>query len=225
MSKETINVGVYNFPPFVVMNKGVAKGKTIDIINFLNIIQDKYIFKVFKTSSIRRFSDFQNSLYDIIMFENKKWGWNHYNISKSKVFHEGKEVFISLKKTGRTQDYFNDLKYKSLVGILGYHYKFNNFISDKKDLKKKFNITLVTKHSKSIEMILKDRADIAIITKSYLDNFMKNNKRKFSKLLISKKLDQEYKHTVLMKSDNKKISISIMNSLLDKVIKSGILTR
>jgi len=218
---ENVKVGGYVFPPFVEKDdKGNISGLTLDLIDSLNKIQSEYHFSFVLTSSRRRYSSFENGQFDMLFFENIFWGWQKADIEATKVFLTGGEVFIALKSKAKHQEYFNNLKSKSIAAMLGYHYSFAEFNSNPEFLRSKFNIQLSTNEKRNIQLVLWDRMDIAIVSKSYLARFFLENPSAKSKLLISDKMDQEYNHTVLIKKDFH-LKTTKMNALLEKLVLTG----
>lgn len=223
--KQVVRVGGYSFPPFVDTDEaGNIVGLTIDMIEAMNRSQKEYEFTFFFTSPRRRYDFFMNNRYDLVLFEDKKWGWKQYPVESSKVFLEGGEVFIAKKKPGRTQEFFDDVKSKSIVGFLGYHYGFADFNSDPAYLRENFNITLSTDHRKNINMVLHDRADIAIVTKSFLSMVLREKPQTVDELLVSGRMDQVYNHSILVRQGASP-GVSWLNDLLEKMEKDGTLGR
>jgi len=218
---EEVNVGGYIFPPFVEKDeKGNISGMTLDLIDSLNTIQNKYHFNLILTSSRRRYVAFEQGQFDILFFENKLWGWQKTAIQATKVYLKGGEVFIALKSRAKSQNYFNSLKGKSIAAMLGYHYKFAGLNSDPEFLRSKFNISLSTDERMNIQLVLLERMDIAIVTKSYLDRFLTYNPSVKSRLLVSSKMDQEYEHTILVRNDTNP-SVEKMDRFLEQLVQSG----
>jgi ABC-type amino acid transport substrate-binding protein len=217
---DEVNVGGYVFPPFVEEDdKGNVSGMTLDLIDVLNKLQNEYHFKFVLTSSRRRYVSFEQGKFDLLFFESLLWGWQETPIEESKVFLVGGEVFIALKSKANNQDYFSSLNNKSIAAILGYHYSFAGYNADPDFLRSKFNIHLSTDEKLNIQLVLSGRMDVAIVTKSYLDRFLLDNPLAKSALLISKEMDQEYNHRVLLR-ENSNLSVTKMNTLLDKLVQS-----
>ena len=221
-AKETVKVGGYLFPPFVEMNNDGYTGITLDIIKAMNAFQNKYQFKFYPTAPKRRYQSFQNKEFNMIMFESKDWGWKNLSIESSKVFSRGGEVYIALSKPGRGQNFFSDFENKKMIGILGYHYGFAAFNNDENFLKKKFKIKLVTTHDNIIRLILMDRYDIAVVTKSNLHKHLLNDPKIKKKLIISKKFDQIYNHTILVRKGSAP-NVDEINKMLTELKKAGVL--
>ncbi len=148
------------------------------------------------------------------------WGWKEKGIQPSKVYLKGGEVYVALRKKGRTQSYFKNFENKRMIGMLGYHYGFAGFNSDQMFLKKKFDMGLTKSHDSSMKMLLLDRGDIAVFTKSWLSGYLKNNPETKRKVIISKKLDQTYKHTILARFGGTP-SIKEINQILNILERTG----
>lgn len=220
---ETVMVGGYSFPPFIEIVRKQPQGLTIDLINKMNAFQNKYFFKFIETSSKRRYRHFQKKRFDIIMFESIHWGWKDVkDIEASKVFLKGGEVYIAKADHNRNQSYFNNFKGKSMACILGYHYGFANFNADETFLRNEFNAYLNRSHKSSILMITKGRADIAVVTASYLSIFLKKNPLTKNQILISQTMDQEYNHTMLVRK-NSSPGVKEINELINQMEYSGVL--
>lgn len=227
-SETIIKVGGYEFPPFVnTKNMQGNHGATIDMIDSLNQIQSDYLFEYYPTSSKRRYMDFAAGRYDIIMFENIEWGWEGQPVEQSNVFMTGGEVYIAYNRQGRDQHFFDDIANKRMVGILGYHYGFANFNADESYLSERFNVLLSTDHLRNIRLILTDRpelAEVAVVTRSFLGQYLSDNPKHREKLLISDKLDQEYQHRILVR-ENAEISVNQVNELIIKLEDDGVMDK
>ncbi len=219
-----VNVGGYLYPPMVEINKGEGpSGLTHDLIAAFNDFQKVYHFKFIMTSPNRRYEYFEKGKFNLIFFEDKKWGWQTYAIDASNVFLKGGEYFITKADSGKDQSYFDDLKGKSIACFLGYHYAFADFNSDSNYLKSKFNAQLSTTHEGNIRKVIKGRADFAIITYTFLQRFLKNNPEMRPQILIRKEPDQYYNHTILVRK-NAKPSVKEINTLLSDMEKAGVLS-
>ncbi len=190
----------------------------------MNALQDTYVFKFVPTSSKRRYRDFDRGDFDLIMFESIQWGWADKPIEKSDVIYLGGEVYITGAVPGRSQDYFNDLKGKLILGYVGYHYGFADFNSDEAFLEKQFNIKLTKTHEGNIRSVASGRADIAVVAISFLKKYLYHHPEISEKILISKKLDQQYILTMLMRSDTHP-NISEINELIQTMKDNGTFTR
>lgn len=220
-SKQTINVGVYSFPPFVeINNEGQITGLTKELVGSLNRIQNEYEFKLYLTSPKLRYTDFKSGTFDLIFFENKKWGWSDYPVSASDVFLEGGEVYIANSAKGKNENYFLDLTDKKISVISGYHYGFANFNSDPVYLQKNFSIRFFRSHEDSINSVLLGVSDIAVVTRSYLDLYFKIKPEHKKLITVSNKMDQVYHHSILVRDDGV-ISKEKVNQLLQVLIKKN----
>jgi len=215
---EEVIVGAYEFPPFYLIKS--KSGITVDLVKLFNQNQKKYHFKIITFPPKRRYAYFKNKKYDVIFFESMPWGWKGKGIQPSKVYLKGGEVYVALRKKGRTQSYFINFENKRMIGLLGYHYGFADFNADQKFLTKKFDMALTKNHVTSMKMLLLDRGDIAVFTKSWLSGYLKENPGIKSKVIISKTLDQTYNHTILARVGGTP-SIKEIDQILNKLERTG----
>ncbi|OZG75469.1 hypothetical protein BTA51_00225 [Hahella sp. CCB-MM4] len=223
----TVKVGAYEFPPYFYSTHAKAgpkyEGATVALVDAINAIQSDIRLEIYLTSPKRRYLDFDRHQYDLIMFESLIWGWEGYPLEASRVFMGGGEVYVALEKPGRDQNFFNDVGSRSLVGILGYHYGFSNYISDDEYLNTKYRVFLSSDHERNLQLILLDRpsiAEVAIVTRSYLNLFMRDNPDSRGRFLVSEKCDQEYRHTILTRKQGV-VSVEDLNRWLDILEKNG----
>lgn len=192
---QTVYVGGYAFPPYVYLSEsGVASGLTPDLIEKLNSLQDRYEFRFTITSPLRRYEDFSDGKFSMLLFEMPEWGWKSRNIpvSVSDTIATDGEVYIARAMTGRYQSYFDRVKYRKIVGILGYNYGFSGFRNDPDYLRSRFDISLVTDHETTIKMVMGGRVDVGVVTLSYLRRYLQKHPKLGDKLLVSESFDQKY---------------------------------
>ena len=221
---EIVKVGAYHFPPFVEVDKTNVDGITKKFILEMNKLQKKYEFEFFLTSPKRRYYDFDQKKFDLIMFEDIKWGWKKKDIVASKVFLKGGEVYITKAASNKDQSYFDNFKNKYIAIIKGYHYGFANFNSDEKYLRDNFKVQFSSYHEGNIMKVIFERADISVVNLCYLRQFFLNYPEKRNQIMVSEKYDQRYNHTILARK-NSTISIKEINRLLSKMEKSGIISQ
>ena len=222
--KVSVVVGVYPFSPFVHEDKAnsLISGATVELVEALNQLQGNYNFSLVMTSPAGRYRDFERGLFDVMMFESKLWGWQGIPISASQVYLKGSEVYIALKQEGRDKSFFDDLNSKVMIGIHGYHYGFAGFNNDVVHLKQNFKMLLTHSNLSSIRMLLGSRGDVAVVTRSNLNNYLKDNPDDADKIMISDRIDQEYNHTILVREGHS-ITPQQLNSWLDTLSDSGVL--
>ncbi len=99
----------------------------------------------------------------------------------------------------RQQNYFADLTGKRLAMFSGYHYEFAGFNADPKFLAQNYNATLTYSHDSNLLMVLRGRADIALVTRSYLSDYFLRNDRVADQFLVSERVDQVYHHYAILR--------------------------
>lgn len=199
---RTVTVGGYEFAPYVEIDEaGKASGLTLDLLDAMNAFQTDWRFVFVVTSPSRRYKDFAEGRWDMILFESPEWGWTERGlpVEATEPFVTGGEVFIAQARPGRGQDYFASLKGRRIVGMRGYHYVFAGFETDPEILARTFDMVLVNSNQASIEMVLKGRAEIAVVTDAYLRRYLSANPGARTRLLVSERMDQEYRHRALLR--------------------------
>ena len=218
-SGEIVRVGAYLFPPFVEHSGGLSA----DLVQAMNAFQKDYTFQLVNTSSNRRYRDMANGSFNMILFENIKWGWDPSAVQASKVFLKGDgEVLVARSLPGRGQEYFSTLADKQILGVTGYHYGFANFDADPKRLMQRFKISFSPDNAVSLRNLLAERGDIAVITRSYLQSYLVKEPQTAQHLLVSEQLDQAYAHTALVRK-NSKPSARELDALFERMESAGAL--
>ena len=196
----TVRVGAYEFPPYIQFQADNATGLIVDLITQLNLLQQDYHFELVMTTAVRRHQDFQQGLFDALFFEDANWGWQQRDISllQSAAFASDEEVFIALRSKVTSQQWFDDLTDKTIAGILGYHYPTADFQTDPELLTNRHSIIQVNDHHASIELVLKQRTDTAIVTRWFLAQYLLLHPQYRNTLLISDRIEQRYQLQLLL---------------------------
>ncbi len=197
---QVVRIGAAHFPPYTCRpENGIDIGLLPQLIVALNQFQSDYQFVLVPTSIPRRFGDFQQGRIDMAIFENPQWGWQEIAYTAVDMGLEDAEVFVSQRLPERQQSYFDDLKDKRLALFNGYHYAFAQFNADPRDLISQHNATLTYSHDSNLLMVLRGRADIALVTRSFFSDYLLRNDGVGPKLLVSERIDQIYHHYALLR--------------------------
>lgn len=197
---QLVRVGAAHFPPYTVRpEQGADTGLLPQLLGALNSLQTDYQFVLVPTSIPRRFRDFQQGRVDMAIFENPQWGWQEISHTAVDMGLEDAEIFVAQRAPGRDQTYFADLSGKRLAVFSGYHYAFANFNPDPRYMAQRFNATLTYSHDSNLLMVVRGRADIALVTRSYLSDFLVRNADMAGQFLVSERIDQVYHHYALLR--------------------------
>ena len=195
-----VKVGAAHFPPYTVRpEKGAETGLLPQLVEALNNAQQHYRFVLVPTSIPRRFGDFRQGRTDMAIFENPQWGWEDIDHVAVDMGLEDAEVFVTHLQPDRDERYFADLNGKRLALYSGYHYAFADFNPDPQYLADHYNATLTYSHDSNLLMVQRGRADVALVTRSYLSDFLARNPKSVGQLLISQRVDQVYHHYALLR--------------------------
>ncbi|WP_307390749.1 substrate-binding periplasmic protein [Pseudomonas cedrina] len=197
---QLVRIGAAHFPPYTVRpEQGADTGLLPQLIVALNALQSDYQFVLVPTSIPRRFRDFEQGRVDMAIFENPDWGWQEIPHTAVDLGLEDAEIFVAQREPDRGQAYFADLKGKRLAVFSGYHYAFAGFNPDPKYMVEHFNATLTYSHDSNLLMVARGRADIALVTRSYLSDFLVRNADMAGQFLVSERIDQVYHHYALLR--------------------------
>ena len=199
VAAQEVRIGAVHFPPYMVRpEQGTERGLLPRLVQALNTAQTRYTFVLVPTSIPRRFGDFQQGRIDMAIFENPDWGWRDIPHSSVDLGLEDAEVFVA-RKAGHQQDYFQSLAGKRLALFSGYHYAFADFKADPEYLAEHFQATTTYSHDSNLLMVQRNRADIALVTRSYFTDYQARNREAAAGLLVSERVDQVYHHYALLR--------------------------
>ncbi|PAM79736.1 amino acid ABC transporter substrate-binding protein [Pseudomonas sp. ERMR1:02] len=201
---QLVRIGAAHFPPYTVRPEtGADTGLLPQLVEALNALQSDYQFVLVPTSIPRRFGDFKQARVDMAIFENPEWGWKDIPHIAVDMGLEDAEIFVAQRQPEgrpvRQQDYFDDLTGKRLALFSGYHYEFASFNAEPKYLATHYNATLTYSHDSNLLMVLRGRADIALVTRSYLSDYFLRNMKVADQLLVSDRIDQLYHHYAILR--------------------------
>ena len=195
-----VRVGAYHFPPYVVKPEGDRVGGLLpELLQALNQLQSEYRFTLVATSTMRRYRDLQNGRFDLILFESPGWGWQGIAHAALDLHINDAEVYVARLQPGRDEHYFDNLNGKRMALYSGYHYGFADFNSDKQVLTQQYNAVLTYSHDSNLIMLLRGRADVAVVTRSYLRAYQQRYPEQSNALLVSQRVDQVYQHQALLR--------------------------
>lgn len=197
-----------------------GSGLSKSVIDGLNEVQKdfKFIFKSIPTK--RLYSEVQKGLVHVAAFHNMHWGWDDTQVDKSLDLLSTGDVYIALKDKNKDQSFFDNVGKTSMIGVLGFHYKYANFTTDVETLKNEYNTQTVADESTVIKIITKKRAEIGVVSLTLLNYIKKTDAKTYKKLLISDRYDTQYvRHFIVSK--NAPITAQQLNDILKKLSKSG----
>ncbi|MBC9250170.1 amino acid ABC transporter substrate-binding protein [Pseudomonas alcaligenes] len=220
-AEQQVRVGAYHFPPYIQKPESPApQGLLPDLLGALNESQHDYRFDLVPTSVGRRYRDFTQARYDLILFESPDWGWQGISTEQLDLHVADAEVYVARAMPGRAQQYFDSLRGKRMALYNGYHYGFAGFNADQEFLTRNFNAVLTYSHDNNLLMLLHDRADISVIPRSYLRIYQQQHPQEQDSFLVSQRTDQVYHHHALLRPGGP-IDAATLQGLLDGLQSSG----
>jgi len=223
-TKLNVNVGLGVRPPFLLDRASEHfQGAGPEILQALNQVQQQFNFIPVEIPSKRKVQAIIDGKLDIIMWDNKKWGWGEHSIAVSSPLVYSKDIYFTLKKAKRTQKFFSDFSDKKIAMVIGYHYKMNDFITDIELLSKRFDVTMVRNEEASIRMVIAGRVDMAVVSETALNWYLIRFPQYQDKVLVSKRYDTQYGRHFLL-PNNYPVTTNEMNEILQKANKQGLLS-
>ncbi|WP_076578089.1 amino acid ABC transporter substrate-binding protein [Aquipseudomonas alcaligenes] len=220
-AEQRVRVGAYHFPPYVVKPESTEpSGLLPELLAALNQSQQVYRFDLVPTSVTRRYRDLLQARYDMILFESPDWGWQGIPLQKLDLQITDAEVYVARAEEGRDQHYFDHVGDKRMALYSGYHYGFAGFNSDQEFLGRQFNAVLTYSHDSNLRMLLHGRADISVVTRSYLRLYQLEHPQESARLLVSERTDQVYHHHALLRPQGP-LDASQLAGLLQGLQESG----
>ncbi|WP_413247327.1 substrate-binding periplasmic protein [Pseudomonas sp. Marseille-Q5115] len=224
-AQEVVKVAAAHFPPYTVHpESGADTGLLPDLVAALNRVQGRYLFTLVPTSLPRRFQDLRQGRVDMAIFENPRWGWEATPHVAVDMGLEDAEVFVGRRMDGRDDRYFATLANKRMALYSGYHYAFAGFNAEPEYLVSHYQATLTYSHDSNLLMVARNRADIALVTRSYLTSFFDKYPELKASLLVSQRTDQVYHHYALLRPDGP-ITGDELASYLEQLHASGVMKR
>ena len=218
---QQVKVGAYHFPPYVSKPESDAPGGLLpELLGALNGMQDDYRFTLVPTSVTRRYRDFTQARYDLILFESPEWGWQGIALDQLDLQIIDAEVYVARQQPGRDQSFFDSLRGKRMALYNGYHYAFAGFNADQAFLASKFQASLTYSHDSNLLMLLHGRADMSVVTRSYLRIFQQEYPEESAQLLVSQRIDQVYRHHALLRQ-GAALNAAQLGALLQRLRDNG----
>lgn len=218
-----VRVASVYFPPYVLA-KDEPGGLLEQLLGTMNQAQSEYRFVPRPTSLPRRFADLREGRLDLAVFENPDWGWQGIAATRLNMGLEDAEVYVARRLANRDQDFFDRLQGKSLALFKGYHYGFNGFVSDSQVLRRDYQAQFAYSHDSILSMVRLGRADIGLLTRSWLRRRQQLEPVLAQELLVSERVDQTYRHYMLLRPQAP-IAAQRLEALLAELHHSGTLAR
>ena len=197
---QEVRVGAAHFPPYTVRPEiGVDTGLLPQLLDALNALQSDFHFVIAPTSNARRFREFKQGKMDMVLFENPEWGWQGIAHIPVDMGLRDAEVFVAKQQEGRQQSYFDNPGSKRLALFNGYHYAFAGYNTDPKFLSVSFNVSLTYSHLSNLQMVMRGRVEMALITRSNLVDLLNDKPQFRAQVMVSDRVDHIYHHYALLR--------------------------
>lgn len=220
-AQTTVYVAAYDYPPY--FSDILETDLTRELVKRLNEHQDNYEFVIQVIPPSARYQALsENGCCDVIFFESPSWGWVNRGIDIESTFPlvQGRERLVTVKRTGRSQKFFNSFEGKSLAGVKGYHYLIAGELKASSELKKDYTVYLADSRITNIRMVLGGRVDLTTVNDELLAALEGSKQINIERLLLAEKADFIYElHLLVGTSDT--IEASTLQRLLSELGRKG----
>lgn len=224
-AKEIIRVGGYPFAPFVYRHGPAYDGVTLALIQALNQIQDEFELSFTPISSTRRLQGFDLHRFDLILFENPRWGWEGRDLEFIPLPFSDGDIMITLKSAEDTTALFQHPDKYSLIAVQGFHYGFANYQNDPDYLRQHYDILLVKDNESSLQALLRKRGKIALITYSYLMTRLSQQPELQRQITLAPSYDTRYALGALLRASHPHLHRTQLEKWLNQLEQDGSLAR
>ena len=215
-----IIVGMGSRPPFLDIHGENGAGP--DILNVMNQVQNHFYFKFKYIPTKRKIKMIEDGLIDLMMWDNRSWGWADNKVVSSKALVNSKDIFIALNSENIEQKYFDSLENKVLAVVRGYHYQFLDFENDLNKFSEKYEFSSVRTEEAVIKMILAKRANIGVVSETALSWFLIRYPEYKNSIIASDRIDTFYSRHFVM-PEQSALSGKEINEILKLADEKGLL--
>lgn len=215
-----ILVGMGERPPFLFAEDDRGAGP--DILQAMNLTQNKFVFIPKKIPTRRRQQAFEELWVDIVMWDNPIWDWGDQQLEKSLPLIHSRDIYIAKRSSVPSPKFFDDMKKMSIAIVNGYQYNLFNFETDINQITKAYDVIQARTEEAAIKLLLVNRAKIAIISQTSVNWFIKSNGLSESIFAVAPFVDSTYARYFLIPK-SAPISSSEINDILHSAQQKGLL--
>lgn len=216
---QEIKVGAYDFAPYFSAEDKQNESLIVTAVGVLNEIQSEFRFKIVPIPAKRRYEMLKKRQVDVLFFEDKAWGWKTEAIDFLPLPLKDGEVYIAKKDEHVDDKVFEKFNGKKVMGVLGFHYACTQFIDNPEIQIKDFEFSTAMDREHIIHQVLKGKADVGILTRSYLQRILNLRKDWADKIFVGKKPDQTYNLGIIANKNSFLESIQFKN-LINQFLKN-----
>ncbi|CUS47498.1 MAG: periplasmic protein [Idiomarinaceae bacterium HL-53] len=164
-----IIVAAYEFPPYY--SSRVNTHILGELVNTLNQAQSNFEFSIREIRPHDRYIALsEQGCCDVLFFESPDWGWQrHPEVLVGPILNEGTErLYAKRERVEREEVYFTVDGRLKIGGVLGYHYQFANFSTEREVLELDFNVYSADSQLSLLSMLVNERLDLAVLTDEFV---------------------------------------------------------
>lgn len=189
-ARETLYVAAYEFPPYYSSN--IDAHIIGSVVAALNERQTQYRIQLREVRPDDRYQSLtEQGCCDLMLFESPQWGWQDNAIEPFIVGAEltqGSDLYVS------TQDepLAKMAQRPAIGGMRGYHYQFTGHERNYDVLESEHNLYLADNPTTLLNMLMRGRLDVVMISEEYLQYLRKNDTQVIDSVELYSAVDQSY---------------------------------
>ncbi|MBH0027845.1 ABC transporter substrate-binding protein [Pseudoalteromonas sp. SWN29] len=219
---KTVNINILvedgYFP--IIIDAQKQQGLAPEFIKILNDSQIEFNF-ILNSLPVKRLSkSVEQGHFDVLFLMALQWIPQSVrsNVMQSSFYMITKNELYALKENAKNQDYFNDLRALTKVGVLGYSYHFAGYNTDAYYLSEEHGVSLTIDEYNVVKMLLLKRANIGVLNSIAYQYFKDQKAFDMSLLYKSEIPDAAFDTHFLVNTKQNKISASKIDAILNSSV-------
>ncbi|WP_113907001.1 hypothetical protein [Aliidiomarina celeris] len=220
---RVVYVAAYDFPPYFSTRE--SQDLTSVLVAQLNQRQSEFQFVIREIRPSERYQAVSpTGCCDILFFEAPQWGWpQSRDYVWSSALTTGTERFYALKariESGEVS--FSTPGAQRIGGVLGYHYEFANFKTDRSTLEVDYNLYSTDTPGSLLQMLDRERIELALLNDEFVKWRQHLGQPSALALMGAEMADHHY-HTRYVVKRSGLLAPSFIDNLLKDMLNEGLL--
>jgi len=220
---RVVYVAAYEFPPYFSTRE--SQDLTSVLVAQLNQRQSQFQFVIREIRPSERYQAVSpTGCCDILFFEAPQWGWpQSRDYIWGSELNTGTERFYALKERIESGEVsFNTQGVQCVGGVLGYHYEFASFKTDRSTLEVDYNLYTTDTPGSLLQMLDRERIELAPLNDEFV-KWRQHLGQASALALIGADIPDHHYHTRYVLKRSGLLAPSFIDNLLQDMFDEGLL--